>query len=123
MAGRPQVERAHEGFFGAEGNALVDRGGHGSEAIRIAQIGWNFEKGSHWPQAATSGGLLRWSRDGGRTWTAETAPRAWRFEVDYKGRKYTRSVSEGFPGARRQRLDRRRSSHGYAAALSRPGKQ
>ena len=83
-----------KGFFGAEGNALVDRDASG-RAVRIGQIGWNFAPGSKWPKAATSGGLLRWSTDGGRTWTPEVAPAAWRFSVPYEGKTYVRGVSEG----------------------------
>lgn len=77
--------------FHVEGNALVDRGSRGV-ATRIAAIGWNFGKLS-WP--APQFCFLRWSNDGGRTWSNETMPKAWRWEEVYKGKSYTCSVNEG----------------------------
>ena len=84
------------GFFGAEGNALVLPGPDGN-AAQVVLIGWNFPVGSPWPQrpASVNGGILRWSRDGGRSWTGEHAPKAWQFEEKYKGKTYLRGVNEG----------------------------
>lgn len=84
---------AGEGFFGTEGNALVDRDSQGA-ALRVAQVGWNFDKGNRSFHNA-SNGILRWSADGGRTWTNETMPPAWRFGVDFQGKSFPRGISEG----------------------------
>ena len=64
-----------EGFFGVEGNALVDRDSKGV-ATRIAEVGYNADKGYKWPNDATYG-ILRWSTDGGRSWTNESVPKIW----------------------------------------------
>jgi hypothetical protein len=81
------------GFFGAEGNAWVDRDAQG-RAVRVGQIGWNYDPAARWPHDPANG-ILRWSRDGGRTWSDETIPSAWRFAVNYQGKTYQRGVSEG----------------------------
>lgn len=90
---RPDGETV-PGFFGVEGNALVDYDAAG-RVTQVAQIGWNFEKGKPWPAASSAGGILRWSRDGGRTWTNETIPNAWTFQAPHGDRMETRGVSEG----------------------------
>lgn len=79
------------GLFHGEGNPLVDRDAKGV-ATRIAAGGWNFRKG-HWP-GGPSFCFLRWSRDGGRTWTNEIMPKEWRWQEEYQGKSYTRSVGE-----------------------------
>jgi hypothetical protein len=81
------------GYWGAEGNSLVDRDSRGL-ATRIAQVGWNYDAGTSHP-ISPANGLLRWSSDGGRTWTRETRPDAWRFTVEYDGKRYVRGISEG----------------------------
>jgi hypothetical protein len=81
------------GFFGGEGNAWVDRDAKG-RAVRLGQIGWNYDPASRWPHDPANG-ILRWSRDGGRTWSDESMPKAWRFQVEHGGKTYTRGVSEG----------------------------
>ena len=83
-----------EGIFATEGNALVDHDS-GARAIRIAEIGWNLGKGKQdWPRDPAIG-ILRWSSDGGRTWTGEIEPPAWRHVTEFGGRKYLRGVCEG----------------------------
>jgi hypothetical protein len=79
------------GFFGAEGNAWVERDDKG---LRHAQIGYNYGKGSRWPRDPADG-IFRWSRDGGRTWEAETVPASWRFNEKHGGKTFVRGVSEG----------------------------
>ena len=81
----------HVELYYTEGNALVDRDSQGV-AKRIAQAGGSFEKGKPWPVVAL--GTLRWSSDGGRTWTNETVPE-WQWEVEYQGKNYTRGIDEG----------------------------
>jgi hypothetical protein len=81
------------GYFGVEGNALVDRDAQGV-ATRVAEIGWNYDPGTQWP-VVPANGILRWSSDQGHTWTQETIPRAWRFQVEHQGKSYTRGISEG----------------------------
>jgi photosystem II stability/assembly factor-like uncharacterized protein len=79
--------------FGAEGNSLVDFDRNG-RAVRIAQVGYNFPKGSNLPFDPTNG-LLRWSEDGGRHWINETGPDAWRWKEEFGGKVYERGISEG----------------------------
>jgi len=81
------------GFWGAEGNNLVDRDAQGV-ATRIAQIGWNYDPGKSHPAAAANS-FIRWSTDGGRTWSHENRPAAWPIEMDLNGKKHVRGVSEG----------------------------
>jgi hypothetical protein len=85
--------KSQPGFWGAEGNNLVDRDAKGV-ATRIAQVGWNYAPGTSHP-AAPAIAYLRWSEDGGRTWTRQSQPAAWRFQTEHEGKKYTRGVSEG----------------------------
>ena len=79
--------------FNDEGNALVDRDASGI-ATSIAQIGYYYEKDKKWPKDPAIG-CLRWSSDGGRTWTKEDAPSIWRWQESHDGKTYTRGVSEG----------------------------
>jgi hypothetical protein len=85
--------KSHPGFWGAEGNNLVDRDSKGL-ATRIAQVGWNYDRGTGHPLEPANG-LFRTSSDGGRTWTHAIQPAAWRFTVEHDGKKYVRGVSEG----------------------------
>jgi hypothetical protein len=85
--------KSQPGYWGAEGNNLVDRDAKGV-ATRIAQVGWNFDPGSTFP-TAPSNSYIRWSADGGRTWSRQSRPAAWRFEREYEGKQYPRSVGEG----------------------------
>lgn len=82
-----------KGHFPVEGNALVEVDAAG-KATRIAQIGYNLDEGAKYPQDPTNG-ILRWSTDGGRSWTNETRPREWRWKDTYQGKTYDRGVSEG----------------------------
>jgi hypothetical protein len=79
--------------FGVEGNFLVERDQHGL-ATRIGALGWCYRKGHKWPLDPATG-ILRWSTDGGRSWTNEVAPDVWLWDDEYQGRKYRRGVSEG----------------------------
>ena len=81
------------GFFGAEGNSWVDRDKQGL-ATRIGQIGWNYDPASRWPKDPANG-IIRWSRDGGRSWTDEFIPKAWTYEEKHRGKTYKRGISEG----------------------------
>ena len=91
---RVPLAKASDGeSFSVEGNALVDRDAHG-QATKIAEIGYNYPHGTKWPKDPATG-ILRWSDDGGRTWGNETVPAAWRWEEEYQGKSYTRSISEG----------------------------
>lgn len=63
--------------FGVEGNFLVERDDRGV-ATRIGALGWCYRKGHKWPLDPATG-ILRWSMDGGRTWSNETAPEAWQW--------------------------------------------
>jgi hypothetical protein len=91
--GRHVDGKSQPGFWGAEGNNLVDRDDQGV-ATHIAQVGWNYDPGSSHP-AAPANSFIRWSADGGRTWSKESQPPQWRFEMEFEGKKYQRSVSEG----------------------------
>jgi hypothetical protein len=85
--------RSQPGFWGAEGNNLVDRDAHGV-ATRIAQVGWNYDPGKGHP-AAPANSFIRWSADGGRTWTNESRPAVWPIDIEHDGRKFVRGISEG----------------------------
>lgn len=80
-------------FWASEGNPLVDRDA-GGRAVRLAELGCNFG-GEGWSPQKPTCEFLRWSRDGGLTWADEAMPLAWRWQVEYEGKTYTRSVSEG----------------------------
>ncbi len=84
---------AAPGFFGAEGNAWVDRDKQGT-AVRFGQIGWNYDVKTRWPLDPANG-IIRWSRDGGRSWSDESLPKVWRFTEEHQGKTFTRGVSEG----------------------------
>jgi hypothetical protein len=61
--------------LGFEGNPLVDRDAQGN-AVRIAQIGQTLEgRSPHWKINE----YIRWSEDGGRTWSRVSRPEAWRW--------------------------------------------
>jgi len=81
-----------EEAWNVEGNALVDRDAQG-HAVRIAAIGYKSYSSAVWPQAFD--GYLHWSDDGGRTWVDETKPAAWVVEMEHRGQKVRRGVSEG----------------------------
>jgi len=78
--------------WNVEGNALVDRDDSG-KAVRLAEIGYKSYSSGVWPGAFD--GWLRWSNDGGRTWTDETKPDAWTVTMEWQGKEYVRGVSEG----------------------------
>jgi len=78
--------------FCEEGNPLVDRDEHGV-ATRIAEIGYNYAEGA-WPMEPCDA-WIRWSYDGGRTWKDAVQPEAWRFQSEYEGKPFPRSVCEG----------------------------
>jgi len=79
--------------FDVEGNALVERDRQG-RATRIAEIGWNFDRGTQWP-VDPARCFLRWSYDGGRTWKDEQSPTGWRWHAEDGGKRYPRCASEG----------------------------
>jgi hypothetical protein len=85
--------KSQPGYWGAEGNNLVDRDARGV-ATRVWQVGWNYDPGSSHP-VAPANGMLRWSEDGCRSWSKETLPGAWRFKVEHEGKTHVRGVSEG----------------------------
>ena len=80
-------------FWATEGNPLVDRDASTGSVTRMAEIGFNYAPKT-WPMKPCDA-FIRWSNDGGQTWTDETKPEAWRWQVEYKGKKYIRSVCEG----------------------------
>jgi hypothetical protein len=80
--------------FYTEGNPLVERDAQGN-ATRIAEIGYNFGPDGAWVPEQPTHAFFRWSYDGGRTWTDEVEPQAWRWKETYAGRTYERGVSEG----------------------------
>lgn len=79
--------------FYVEGAPLIDIDAQGV-ATWIAAIGYNYPDNTRWP-VDPSLGMIRWSKDGGRTWERETAPKEWRWQETYKGKAYTRGISEG----------------------------
>ena len=81
-------------FFGMEGNPLVDRDAEGN-AVRIAEIGYNFGPDGGYVPAEPTHAFVRWSDDGGRTWGDDVEPMAWRWQDTVDGRTYERGVSEG----------------------------
>jgi hypothetical protein len=87
-----QPSRSGDAING-EGNTLVESAAVGGGAA-IAEIGYCYPKGTKWPDDPAVG-ILRWSRDGGRTWINEAAPKKWRWEDEYQGKRYARGVSEG----------------------------
>ena len=84
---------AHGGEVSGEGNPLVDLDADGN-ATRVAQVNWYCESGSWKPTGFTTG-VVRWSTDGCRTWTAEIKPAAWRFKAEHAGSTYVRGTDEG----------------------------
>ena len=79
--------------IGNEGNYLVDRDDLGV-AKRIAGFGWMGPAKYDYPVDGAIGGI-HWSDDGGRTWSGETCPEAWRWKESFEGRAYERGTSEG----------------------------
>jgi hypothetical protein len=79
--------------FEGEGNPLIDRDAR-NIVIRMAEIGWHYEPGQSHPTGAATD-VFRWSRDGGRTWDKEVAPKEWFFKVEHAGKTYLRGCSEG----------------------------
>lgn len=90
----PKPDATNGAFFGMEGNPLVDRDDEGN-VTRMAEIGYNFGPGGKWRPAEPTRAFIRWSDDGGRTWTDESEPMAWRWEDTFEGQTYERGVSEG----------------------------
>jgi hypothetical protein len=84
----------HEGFFGGEGNALVERDAQGV-ATKVAVVGFNYAPGDNIPDVDPAIGMVRWSSDGGRSWSKESAPKEWLWEDHYNGRTYKRATNEG----------------------------
>jgi len=78
--------------FEVEGNPLVDYDENGV-AVRIAEIGEERTEGA-WPDGK-SHLILRWSRDGGRTWENATEPMEWRCKEEYGGKTYECVACEG----------------------------
>lgn len=82
-----------EGFFGGEGNAVVERGSDGV-VKRIGVIGFTYKKGTKFP-ADPAIGMIRWSSDRGHSWSKEVTPPEWLWKESYQGKTYTRGISEG----------------------------
>ncbi len=83
-------------FWAVEGNPLVEYDAQGNVS-RMAEIGFNFGPPGaegNWPEDP-SYGFIRWSYDGGHTWTDEVEPQEWYWQETYEGKTYTRGVSEG----------------------------
>ena len=78
------------GTWGVEGNPLVEQEESGD--VVLAETGYSGIEG--WPASPTID-YIRWSRDGGRTWTPAINPPEWLWEDTYEGRTYSRGVSEG----------------------------
>ena len=76
-----------------EGNYLVDRDEKGL-ATRITGFGWMGPAEYKYPVDAAIGGV-HWSEDGGRTWSKEQCPEAWRWKEEFEGKVYERGTSEG----------------------------
>ena len=91
----PVQNASNGGWFGVEGNPLVDYDKNG-DAIRIGEPGFNWgPPGSPITAVNPSNHMVRWSKDGGRTWFREDSPKEWIWEDTYKGKTHKRSVSEG----------------------------
>ncbi len=82
-----------EGFFGGEGNAVVERGADGV-VKSIGVIGFTYKKGTKFP-ADPAIGMIRWSSDRGHSWSKEVRPPEWLWKESYQGKIYTRGISEG----------------------------
>jgi len=78
------------GIWGTEGNPLVERDRSGN--IVLAEVGWSRLDG--WPVSPLRN-YIRWSRDGGRTWTDQTSSAQWRWVDTFEGQTYQRGSSEG----------------------------
>jgi len=85
---------ANGGPWHTEGNPLVERDQRRS-VIRMAEIGYNFGPGGRWSPRKPLPTFIRWSCDGGRTWTDEVEPPPWRWMDNFKGETFTRSGDEG----------------------------
>ena len=77
-----------EGFYGGEGNPLVDG------VKRVGAIGFTYKRGTTFP-ADPAVGMLRWSTDGGRSWSKEITPPVWLWKDEFQGKTYMRGISEG----------------------------
>jgi hypothetical protein len=91
---RPALDGAFngiDGYFGGEGNALVERWPAGT---RISVVGYTYRKGTSFP-ADPAVGMLRWSDDGGHRWSKEVTPAAWLWQDSYQDETYIRGISEG----------------------------
>lgn len=80
-----------EGYYN-EGSALVDRDANGV-AKRIGVIGYNYPPGKEFPSDPVVC-MLRWSEDGGRTWSNKTQP-GWGWKEEYEGKSYWHGGDEG----------------------------
>lgn len=76
-----------QSFMPCDSNTLVDRDANGV-ARRIGEIGYAYP-------GEPPVGMLRWSVDGGRTWSKETIPKEWHWQENYEGKSYTHATSEG----------------------------
>jgi len=94
--------------WNGEGNPLVEQDARGL-VTRMAEIGFTFP--DNYRVELPVQPLLRWSVDGGRTWTNETAPKEWQWEAVYRGKIYHRGVSEGSLA---------RAANGWLVAALRP---
>lgn len=79
--------------FTTEGNYLADRDANGV-AERLAGFAVTGRRPTDYPFGPFIGGV-RWSEDGGRSWSEATSPEAWRWEAEWDGASHERGVSEG----------------------------
>ena len=79
--------------FMTEGNYLVDRDEAGM-AVRLAGFGIMGPRPPDYPVGPFIGGL-RWSEDGGRTWSKPLIPGEWLREETFEGKVYRRGAGEG----------------------------
>ncbi len=87
----PFLRPSNGGPWYLEGKPLVERDAQGI-VTRMAEIGYNY--GENVPITPMNG-FLRWSYDGGRTWTDEVKPEAWWWQETHNGKTYTRGTCEG----------------------------
>lgn len=74
-------------FMPCDSNTAVDRDKNGM-ATRIWEIGYVYP-------SRPPIGMVRFSSDGGHTWSKEVAPPQWRWQETYRGKTYTRATNEG----------------------------
>ena len=74
-------------FMPCDSNTLVERDPRGI-ATRIGEIGYVFGSDSE-------RSMVRWSDDGGRSWSKELIPPQWQWQENFGGKQFTRTTNEG----------------------------